>query len=84
MLPRRHFSTASANTTTDIVRTRDAFNTRIIDSNDVAGAAAVKTVIDMQTAFEDRISLLEANTSGSSIDIGTYDEFNAAFNTAEA
>lgn len=91
MLPRRHFSTASSKTTDDIIRTRDAFNTKVIDNNDVAGAAVVKEVLDTQVSLglrtaeaetdidsiELRVAALEA---GISEPIGTYTEFETEFN----
>ena len=80
MLPRRHFNTASTSTTTDIIRTRDLFNTKVIDANDVAGAAVVKSVIDVQAGLESRILLLE---SGSTTSIGTFEEFEIAFDLSK-
>jgi len=77
MLPRRHFKTASSTVTTDIVRTRDLFNTKILDDNDVAGATVVKSVIDTQHTIESRLDVLEANNSST---IGTYTEFETEFN----
>ena len=77
MLPRRHSKTTSSTTTTDIVRTRDLFNTKLLDANDVAGAAVVKSVIDTQHIIESRLDVLEANNSST---IGTYTEFETEFN----
>jgi uncharacterized protein YlxW (UPF0749 family) len=79
MLPRRYFGTASTHSTDDIVRTRDAFNTKLIDANDVAGAEAVKDIINMQDELSERIT---SNTGILDV-IGTYDEFEVSFDAAK-
>ena len=92
-LPRRHFGTASSSTTTDIIRTRDAYNTTLLDSNDVAGASTVKEVITRQdllttkstdnesaiTSLLSRVSNLENSPS---VEIGTAEEFAEALDIA--
>jgi hypothetical protein len=78
MLPRRYFSTSSADSTSNIIRNRDKFNTKIIDSNDVAGASVVKDVINTQDGIITRLDFLESAAGGSTTDIGTVEEFELA------
>lgn len=79
MLPRRHFATASSNTTDDIVRTRDAFNTKLIDNNDVAGAEVVREIINTQDTIEAQVN----TNSGILETIGSLEDFISTFNESK-
>jgi len=72
-LPRRYFKTASAATTTDVIRSRDAFKIAPIDNNDLVSANVIKDIVEKQDLIIDKLQQTDSP-------IGDYQDFLLSFN----